>query len=247
MSLQNITFIDIETVPEYSKNNLDERADGEFYEVPLLFEKKFIRQIEESAETGIDFYHKTAGLYAEFGKVVCVSIGKIGEKTSKFYIKTMVGKDEKKILTDFALALNNTFILCGHNAKNFDLPFLYRRYIINGLPVPGVLNVAGKKPWDIPHLDTMELWSHMQYKYTCSLDLLAHVLGLPSPKKDMDGSQVGEVYYSMFDVKGELHFDKEESVLKRIGGYCANDVLTTAMVLAKLKGLEFDNEVEYVA
>lgn len=250
IELRGIHFIDIETVPVVNDYPMAQ-------ELGMIFNKKFGKELDElpltpaiglTYDTQNKFWGSKAGLYAEFGKIVCVSIGKM--QATKFYIKTICSRDEKTLLTQLSEQLSKVNVLCAHNGKEFDYPMLYRRYLINDLPVPQTLVVAGKKSWDIPHLDTMEMWSHMQWKYRCSLELLAHVLGLPSPKKEMDGSQVAEVYYSMFDgIKNdELPFDKEKETLDKIGKYCSGDILTLANVFCKMTGQPIikDDQVEYV-
>lgn len=245
MSLQHIWFLDIETVPaEKTEAGLN------------IFAKRFKREIAEYQQHNhfgsmdetfklIDratsvHWDNVGALHSEFGKIVCISLGKMAK--DKLYIKTFCGRHEDKLLTDFAEAItqanNPAHTLCAHNGREFDFPYIYRRMIINNVPVPEVLNVAGKKPWEIPHLDTLEMWSHMQYKHRCSLELLCHVLGVESPKSDMDGSMVGEVYYSMFEVaKDELPFAKEEAVLKRIGNYCSADILAMVNCYCRMKQL----------
>lgn len=246
MSINQIYFIDIETVP----------ADSEPSD---LFIKKFRTEIDKasnrggdctpvykSREAALEVHKEVAGLYAEFGKIVCVSIGKMhsvtpeggGKPENKFFIKTIASRDEKDVLVQVAEALEKATILCAHNGKGFDFPFLFRRYVINGIPVPELLQVAGKKPWEIPHLDTMEIWSHLEWKYRCSLNLLANVLGLESPKQDMDGSMVAEIY------NGE----DQEAGLKRIADYCASDMTTLANVYCRLKGyaLITEDQIKFV-
>jgi len=241
--IQHILFLDIETVPIQKDIGVDE--------VSWLYFKKFRKELPENPSIGImspifqdgvvvrNHWEDNAGLSAEFGKIVCVSVGVVSKETGILRIKTVCSRDEKFILKEVSEIMKKMVVLCAHNGKGFDFPFLFRRYLINGLEVPDILVMYGKKPWDIPHIDTMEMWSHMEYKYRCSLDLLAHCFGLSSPKKDMDGSQVSEVYYSMFDdVKStELPFDKEEAVLKKIGDYCAGDIVTLVNVYCKMKGL----------
>jgi len=240
--IQNICFLDIETIPAINIT-LGEDIPNEIYG---LFEKKFRKDLQDQGIA--ELYREKAGLYAEFGKVVCVSIGKM--QATKFFIKTMTNRDEKKLLIELAEAISKFPILCAHNGLEFDFPFLMRRYIINGLPIPPTLNVFGKKPWETPFEDTMKMWSGTAWNYKCSLDLLAHCLGLPSPKKDMDGSLVAEVYYSMFDdVKNdELPFEKEKQALDKIGKYCAGDIITLANVYCRMKGepLIEKKQIEYV-
>lgn len=232
MKIQDIHFLDIETVPGENPEIVD-------YETISLFNKKFEWEMaQDPTISAQQFYAQKAGLYAEFGKVVCVSIGKM--QATKFYVKTLVNKNEKDLLTQLASMLENANFLCAHNGKDFDFPFLIRRFIIHGLPIPKVLDTIGKKPWDIPHFDTMEMWGSTQWKYRTSLELLAHLFGLPSPKRDMSGADVAKVWFDMFNVPNDqLPFEKEELAFKKIGEYCAGDIVTLANVFSKIKGLEF--------
>jgi len=227
----SITFIDIETV----------RGKRLFKDLPErlrdLYIKRFKHEITLDVDLQIDagkHYHEKAGFSGEFGKVVCISLGsffKIGTEW-KFIIKTLVSRNEKDLLIRLGISLQKAKAtrLCAHNGKEFDFPFLFRRYLANGLHVPRILNVTGMKTWDYPFSDTMEIWSHSQWKHKCSMDLMAELCGLPSPKQDMDGSQVGEIFYRMFDdlPKEDLPFDREVEVLKRIGEYCSGDIVTMA-------------------
>lgn len=220
--LQNILFLDIETVPEVHKfNELDETTQS-------LFADKTAYQRKEDVSPE-EFYHR-AGIWAEFGKIVCISVGYFVIKNDirQFRTTSFFG-DEIKILQDFSNLLQNHFnspqvVLCGHNIKEFDLPFIGRRMMIHGLEIPNKLNSIGKKPWEIPHLDTMELWKFGDYKHFTSLKLLTHILGIPSPKDDIDGSQVSEIYYL-------------ENDIDRIIIYCEKDVLAVAQILLKFKRL----------
>ena len=220
--LQNILFLDIETVPEVHKfNELDETTQS-------LFADKTAYQRKDDVSPE-EFYQR-AGIWAEFGKIVCISVGYFVIKNDirQFRTTSFFG-DEIKILQDFSNLLQNHFnspqvVLCGHNIKEFDLPFIGRRMIIHGLEIPIKLNSIGKKPWEIPHLDTMELWKFGDYKHFTSLKLLTHILGIPSPKDDIDGSQVAEIYYV-------------ENDIDRIIIYCEKDVLAVAQVLLKFKRL----------
>ena len=221
INLNNILFLDIETVPEHQNYGiLDE-------ETRYLWEHKtqYQRKDEVSAE---DFYER-AGIWAEFGKIITISVGYFVNKGDirNFRVTSFWG-DEKKILQDFSNLLNTHFngaqhVLCGHNAKEFDIPFIARRMIINGIALPNKLNLFGKKPWEVPHLDTLELWKFGDYKHFTSLKLLTKVLGIPSPKDDIDGSQVGQVYW-------------EENDLERISRYCEKDVLATMQVYDRISG-----------
>lgn len=216
--LHNILFIDIETVPE--KQRFEELSEAK----QKLFAQKteYQRKEEISAE---DFYER-AGIWAEFGKIVCISAGFFHEK--HFRIKSFYGDDEKKILEDFKDLLEKYFsgprhLLCAHNGKEFDFPYIARRMIINKVVLPEKLNLFGKKPWEVPHLDTLELWKFGDYKHYTSLNLLTNILGIPSPKEDIDGSQVARVYY-------------EDNDLERIAKYCENDTLAVAQVYLRLSG-----------
>ena len=223
IKLENILFLDIETVPEVeSFTDLDE-------EMQLLWDHKtqYQRRDEASAE---DFYNR-AGIWAEFGKIICISVGYFNIKNDlrNFRITSFFG-DEVKILKDFSQLLNNHFsepqhVLCGHNAKEFDLPFIARRCIINSIPLPAKLNLVGKKPWEIPHLDTLEMWKFGDYKHFTSLKLLAKVLGIPSPKDDIDGSEVAAVFY-------------KENDIDRIVTYCEKDTLTVAQIFLRMRNEE---------
>lgn len=218
-SLQNVLFLDIETVPvvyEYSQLTDDARAlwDAKF---------RFLRTEGNTAE--VDY--SKAGIYAEFAKIVCISTGYIFHQnnTKKFKLKSFYWADEKKLLLDFCKYLQSfpskkNLLLCAHNGKEFDFPFIARRLLINGIKLPACLNLAGKKPWEVPHLDTLELWKFGDYKNFTSLNLLAFIFHIPTPKDDIDGSQVAKVYW-------------EEKNLKRIVRYCEKDVVTVAQLLLR--------------
>ncbi len=231
--LDNILFLDIETVPiEQDFNSLDD-------EWKLLWEQKtqYQRKDEYTPE---DFYDR-AGIWAEFGKIVCISAGYFTIKGDirQFRVTSFFG-DEQKVLQDFNNLIANHFnqpqhLLCGHNLKEFDLPFIARRMVIRGIALPGKLNLFGKKPWEVPHLDTLELWKFGDYKHFTSLKLLTKVLGIPSPKGDIDGSQVGHVFYV-------------ENDIDRIVTYCEKDVVAVAQVFLRLRRDELlvDDEILHV-
>lgn len=218
--LEHILFLDIETVPETEHfEALDE-------EMQHLFTAKTAYQ-RADGEAAADVYNK-AGIWAEFGKIICISVGyfvfKKGERqfrTTSFY------GEEPKLLNDFSNLLNLHFnqpyhVLCGHNAKEFDFPFIARRMLIHGIALPDKLQLFGKKPWEITHLDTMELWKFGDYKHFTSLRLLTKILHIPSPKDDIDGSQVAHVYY-------------QEQDIDRIIVYCEKDVVAVAQVFLRFK------------
>jgi 3'-5' exonuclease len=225
--LEQILFLDIETAsvaPSYEE--LPEAMQG-------LWARKaeLLRERTDEPHTAADLYRNRAAIFAEFGKVVCVSCGVLrfqGDQPT-IKLKSFYGTDEKAILADLS-AMMNPFLskpernLCAHNGKEFDFPYLGRRYLINGLPLPGVLaDMQSKKPWEIKLLDTMQLWKFGDYKSFTSLDLLCAVFDIPSPKEGMDGSQVGRVYW-------------EEGDVARIAAYCERDVVATAQVLLRMSG-----------
>jgi uncharacterized protein YprB with RNaseH-like and TPR domain len=232
INLRNILFLDIETVPENADfNELSE-------EKKELFEQKTKYQRKED-QTPEEFYER-AGIWAEFGKIICISVGYFTFKNDirTFRVTSFFG-EEKQLLNDFCNLLNNHFskpehLLCGHNAKEFDFPFIARRMIINGVKIPEKLNLFGKKPWEVSHLDTLELWKFGDYKHYTSLKLLTNILNIPSPKDDIDGSQVAEVYYVEKDID-------------RIIRYCEKDVVAVAQILLRLKREEILDESEIIS
>ena len=224
-NIENILFLDIETVPQFSTHD----------QLPLhfanLWEKKAsqLSRIEKfSSEDNLkpDELYERAGIYAEFGKIVCISTGVC--RNGILRIKSFRGEDEKELLISFCDLLNqarekNISYLCAHNGKEFDYPYIIRRLLINGLGVPAILDLSGKKPWEVNHLDTMELWKFGDYKNYTSLELLAAVFGIPTPKDDIKGSDVGRVYW-------------QERDLQRIVTYCQKDVTTIVNLLLRFKG-----------
>jgi 3'-5' exonuclease len=224
----DLLFVDIETVPSVATF---EEMSGTMQQMWDRKSKHF-RESEKSAAEAFE----RAGIYAEFGKIICISAGFLTGKT--FRLKSVYGDDEKSILGEFGSMVSKWEsrrdpYLCGHNAKEFDFPYVARRMIINRVKVPEMLNSAGKKPWEIKYLDTMELWKFGEYKNFTSLALLAEILDIPTPKDDIDGSMVSEVYWKDHDVK-------------RIAAYCEKDVLTVARVLMRFMGKETisDDNVE---
>ncbi|SRR5258706_2918473 len=230
IALENILFLDIETVPHVdSFANLPE-------EMKSLWELK-ARHIKKEDESEADAY-RHAGKYAEFGKIICIGVGYIsGSKENRVMrIKAFSGDDESKLLNEFSELVKRFFsgadkYLCAHNGKEFDYPFVARRMLINGIPLPPPLDTAGKKPWEISHLDTMELWKFGDYKAYTSLNLLATIFKIPTPKDDIDGSMVNEVYWKQKD-------------LERIVRYCRKDVLTVAQLFLRYKGEPLLENVE---
>ena len=216
--LEKILFLDIETVPQ--AGNWEELDETDQY----LWDKKTRMQRKEDF-TSQEFYNERGGIMAEFGKIICISVG-ILEKSEKLMIKSFSGDDERKLLEEFGEIFNHPklhdVILCAHNGKEFDFPWIARRFLINGMQPPKPFQMFGKKPWEIPHLDTMELWKFGDYKSFISLELLAHVFGIPTPKDDIDGSMVSSIYYI-------------EKDLFRIVQYCEKDVLTLANIFRRMR------------
>lgn len=220
IQLDNILFLDIETVPE-TEHFSD--LDSDFQE---LFAQK--TQYQRKEDVSPEEFYERAGIWAEFGKIICISVGYFTQKSGErqFRVTTFQG-DEERLLLDFSNLINNHFnlpqhVMCGHNVKEFDFPFIARRMLIHGIKIPDKLNLMGKKPWEVPHLDTLELWKFGDYKHFTSLKLLTKVLGVPSPKDDIDGSEVANVFYK----------DKD---IDRIATYCEKDVIAVAQIILKLR------------
>ena len=222
--LHTILFLDIETVSQFP---VFSDLSPEWQD---LWRHKAESLIRDKAPVTPEELYGRAAIYAEFGKIICISCGVLSGPPAerKLLLKSFYGHDEKDVLMRFydllhKWASEGQKFLCAHNGKEFDFPYLCRRMVIHGMPLPSVLNLAGKKPWEIPHLDTMELWKFGEYKSYISLNLLAHTLSIPTPKDDIDGSQVGEVYW----------VDRD---LPRIVNYCQKDVVTVAQVYLRLHG-----------
>ena len=220
IKLVHILFLDIETVPQF--------ADYDSLDNPtkLLWEAKTKYQRKENF-TPKEFYDR-AGIWAEFGKIICISVGYFKQKEDprNFRVTSFYG-EEADILKDFKNLLETHFnksnhLLCAHNGKEFDFPYIARRMVILGIDLPEKLNLFGKKPWEVPHLDTLELWKFGDYKTFTSLSLMAHVLGIPSPKNDISGEQVRDVFY-------------KEKDIDRIVAYCEKDTVTVAQIILKLR------------
>jgi uncharacterized protein YprB with RNaseH-like and TPR domain len=221
--LNNILFLDIETVPQEENWNSLSKTIQELFEQKTKYQRK-------DEFTAAQFYEK-AGIWAEFGKIICISVGYFVdvEKNKQLRLTSFYGDDEHQLLSDFKVLLdthfaNKTSVLCAHNGKEFDFPFIARRMIVHQIELPKKLNLFGKKPWEVPHLDTLELWKFGDYKHYTSLKLLTSILGISSPKDDINGSEVAHVYY-------------KEKDLQRIVTYCEKDTIAVAQIL-----LRFNNE-----
>ena len=224
--LENLLMIDIETVSGFAEHHqMDEDWQS-------LWEDKVSRLLPENTSCE-QFYPQRAAILAEFGKVVCISMGYFRRECNQWElrIKSICGDDEKKLLRDLSANLgkfrssNPNLAFAGHNIREFDIPFLCRRYLINNLPIPDCMNFQNMKPWEVNMLDTLQLWKFGDYKNYISLKLLAACMGVPSPKDDIDGSQVGEVYWKQND-------------LQRIANYCQKDVATVANIILRMKNME---------
>jgi DNA polymerase elongation subunit (family B) len=221
---RDILFVDIETVAgTHQYNDLDERLKEQWARKALFFRR-------ENKLSDEEIYNDRAGIYAEFGKIICIAVGKFCDQESGdlgLRTKVYAGHDEKALLTEFRTMVEKidptTLRLCAHNGKEFDFPYLCRRMLINGTGLPAALNLSGKRAWEVPHLDTMELWKFGDYKHFTSLDLLAAIFNIPSSKTDMDGSQVNHVYHV-------------ENNLDKISQYCRGDVVVLAQLFLKLRG-----------
>lgn len=215
---ENVLFLDIETVPQYP----------EYEQLPDNLKKLWALKAAKQPPLGAvstEEYYERAGIFAEFGKIICISVGLINDGTLR--IKSFAGKNEAELLNDFANLLNTRFnkpefLLCAHNGKEFDFPYIARRMLVNGIKIPLLLDTAGKKPWEVQHLDTMELWKFGDYKNYTSLALLTAIFGIPTPKDDIDGSQVAGVYW-------------KEDNLSRIAEYCQKDVIAIVQLFLKYK------------
>jgi DNA polymerase elongation subunit (family B) len=232
--LRDILFLDIETVASTSElDSLDERL-----KVQWSRKAGFLKRGTEQSDEGL--YKDRAGIYAEFGKIICIAVAKFVETESgELGLKTKVyyGHDEKELLCSFKTMVEkmdpNALKLCAHNGKEFDFPYLCRRMLVNEIGLPAALNLTGKKPWDIPHLDTMEMWKFGDFKHYTSLDLLAAIFDIPTSKTDIDGSQVNNVYYESGD-------------LDRIKDYCIRDVIVLAKLFLKLKVIKLNTELTVI-
>ncbi len=220
----DILFFDIETVSSHATfDMLDERMKELWKTKANAFTRSY--EAPMSHDEVSEFFVKKAAIFAEFGKVVCISVGRFvldGENELKLKIKSFAGDDEKTVLTEFAQMLDKRFSkdehrICGHNIKEFDIPYLCRRMMIHKVPFPRILNLSGKKPWETAHIDTMQYWKFGDVKHYTSLNLLSAILGIESPKDDIDGSKVGEVYW-------------KDNDLARIVEYCQKDVVTVAQL-----------------
>lgn len=232
-NFENILFLDIETVPEIENYTDLSEVKQELFALKTQYQRKEDFSPEE--------FYERAGIWAEFGKIVCISVGYFTNFNSNdraFRVTSFFG-DEIKLLEDFKNLINTHFnkgqhLLCGHNGKEFDFPYIARRMIIHQIELPEKLNLFGKKPWEIPHIDTMELWKFGDYKHFTSLKLLTSILGIPSPKDDINGSEVGKVFY-------------KEKNIERIVKYCEKDTIAVAQLLLRFNNQPLIEEINIIS
>lgn len=231
LNLDKVLFLDIETAPQVYKP--EELSD----EARKLFATK-ARVAPDDIEVFTEAYNRSSSIMAEFGKIICISVGYVRETTTgrQMRLKSYYHDDEETLLLQFKKLMDEHYnspyhILCGHNAKEFDFPYICRRMLIHGIALPKILNIAGKKPWEIAHLDTMELWKFGDFKAYTSLALLCHVFQIPTPKDDISGADVARVYY-------------EEKNLERIKIYCEKDVAALIQLFLKMQGEPMIDEGE---
>lgn len=245
IDIANVLFLDIETVPGAADY---EDLSEEMQELWQIKARAILRQatVELGEEEAAALYSEKAGIYAEFGRIVCISVGIVHRNREdnrlRVRLKSFANENEAALLQDFSQLVRqfyndpNKYYICGHNIKEFDIPYMCRRMVINQLEFPELLNIAGKKPWETKHLlDTMEFWKFGDIKNYTSLRLLAAVLGFPSPKDDMDGSQVAPAFWL-------------EKDLERIAHYCEKDVLATVQLFLRYRRMPLmeEDQVQHV-
>jgi len=222
MKSDNILFIDIETVSQFRS----------YTDAPAIVQSIWAKKYEKndylktlSIEAS---YESKAAIYSEYGKIICISIGYYHSAKEEYRIKSFSGHDEKKLLEEFknfCLELKKPFVFCGHNIKEFDIPYICRRLLIHRISIPPQLDFQNKKPWEIEILDTMQLWRFGDHKNYTSLETLTTIFDIPTSKMDIDGSQVGQVYWT-------------ENDLPRIVDYCQNDVIAIIQLYRAFHQLE---------
>lgn len=241
IDITRVLFFDIETVPAEEKFellNLDWQGLWAYKCKSLLKKDEANISSEE-----LEIAYERAGIYSEFGKIICISVGYLHPdketKTFEVRIKSFHGHDEKTLLKEFSAIINqffnkkeNPFLsLCGHNIREFDVPYVCRRMVIYQLELPTLFDVAGKKPWEVKFIvDTLEIWKFGDNKAYTSLKLLCALFGIKSPKGDISGADVAKVYY-------------EEKSTDRIARYCERDVFAVMELLVKFK--LYDSKLEF--
>ena len=231
--LENILFMDLETV----------KATRDYHQLEERLRKQWDRKSNiinrDSEKLPEEIFREKGGIYAEFGKIIAIGMGfiKIEEEEPTLRIKVLKNEDEKQLLEEFITIVNKfsqaDLQFCAHNGREFDLPFLSRRMLVHGLSLPECLQMAGKKPWEIKHIDTLDLWKFGDYKHYTSLELLAALFEIPSSKDDIDGSMVDSIYY-------------DEGDIERICKYCGQDVVVTTQLYMRLTGRPLIQEEKIV-
>jgi DNA polymerase elongation subunit (family B) len=222
-TLQELIFIDIETVSQHAL--YEETSE----EVKKIWQKKMRYEVERSQLPEEDLYQQKAAIFAEFGKIICVSVGMWSQAEQMLKIKSFYGNEERELLSNFVTFCqklkSKKYLFCGHNIKEFDIPYICRRMLIQEFKIPEILDFQNKKPWEVQMVDTLQLWKFGDYKHYVSLDTLTTIFNVPSPKEDIDGSQVGQVYW-------------KEDNLEKIVTYCQRDVEAVAQLFLKLNQKE---------
>lgn len=232
MNFENILFIDIETVSQYKK--YEDMPEEHKY----VWSKKYERNEYLNALNVSDAYENKAAIFAEYGKIICISVGYYHKVNEEYRIKSFADQDEKSILESFkqfCQKLKKNYVFCGHNVKEFDVPYLCRRFLINRIAIPRLLDFQNKKPWEIELIDTLQLWKFGDYKNYTSLETLTTIFNIPTSKSDIDGSQVGKVYW-------------EENNLERIVKYCQNDVVAVIQLYRAFHQMDLieENKIHYI-
>lgn len=231
--ITKILFLDIETVGISEDYDTCESDNPEIAQQFSKYFDWFQKRFPEDANVDIDaknfMFRRRTALVPEFAKIVCVSVSFVTDK-GDIKSQTFSGDDEKKVLLDSQTLLERCgklgFYLCGHNLKNFDIPMLAKRMVINGLLPPSILPSYDTKPWEIKAIDTKEIWQFGSYTSIGSLDLMCTCLDIPSPK---DGEITGEKVHDAYWNDGKL---------KEIAEYCERDVKVLVDVIKKLKELK---------
>lgn len=236
INLETIIFLDVETVPKYKSFELLSADEQDFW----IHKKKRMNADEMDVN---EHYFGNAGIFAEFGRIICISCGILtkSQQHHQLRIKSFYGDNETEILLQFKELLDKHLVkfgdfgVCGHNINEFDIPYICRRMLINQIDLPIVLDrLTGKKPWENLNIDTMQLWKFGDYKSYISLKMLTHILQVPSPKDDIDGSQVAQVYYG------------ENGGLDRIKRYCQKDVVAVVQLILRFKNMPLLKEDQII-
>lgn len=231
-ALRNVLFVDVETAS----------AASDYHELEIrmqrLWDKKSLIYSAEGNYSTPELYYNKASLHAEFGKIIVISAAYfyLNDKQDLcLRVKAFDAPDERTLLEDFVELLKQKHFnskalrLCAHNGKDFDFPYLSRRMLVNNIEIPDALDIMGKKPWEIQHLDTMDIWRFGERRETVSLETLAAIFGLPDYTAEMNNNQINDVYY-------------KEKNLEKIASFSKKDVSITAQVYLKLNNIPLIDE-----